>query len=73
MSYFTSCSVCGANNDPGERCGCQKEKAAPAGSEPEAANGKTSDNSITDQGGVVNGPITASAGRTTAGGVGQAC
>lgn len=73
MSYFTPCPVCGANNDPGERCDCQKEKAAPVRSEPEAAIGKTSNNSIADRGGDVNGLDATSAGRTQTGGVGQAC
>lgn len=26
MSYFRTCPHCGANNDPGEPCDCQKEK-----------------------------------------------
>lgn len=38
MSYYRTCDYCGAALDPGERCDCEKEKAArPAGTE---TNGK---------------------------------
>lgn len=26
MAYYWTCPYCGANNDPGEACDCQKEK-----------------------------------------------
>lgn len=25
-TYYWTCPYCGANNDPGERCDCQKEE-----------------------------------------------
>lgn len=30
MPYYRTCPYCGANLDPGERCGCRDNKNAPA-------------------------------------------
>lgn len=30
MSYFTTCQLCGANLDPGEKCDCKKEERPPS-------------------------------------------
>lgn len=27
MAYYTVCSICGANLDPGEKCDCESKKA----------------------------------------------
>ena len=33
MSYFRTCSYCGANLDPGERCDCREERPSPSKSQ----------------------------------------
>ncbi len=30
MAYYKTCSYCGANLDPGEKCDCQEREASPA-------------------------------------------
>jgi hypothetical protein len=42
MPYFKTCPLCGANNDPGERCDCETLNAAlTAGGVAAAENGKS--------------------------------
>jgi hypothetical protein len=44
--YYWTCPYCGANNDPGEKCDCQKEKDTDINNYKAVYKGKVEENNV---------------------------